>query len=220
MSWTIRIPHRSRDESLIDVASHARTLGPDEGPVTRQLVIQARLDGVATTAGELLDHLEQLEPSERRALLDQARAAAGREPTGVVDARERIHSIHSINRVQLAQGLQQCHADGCMTIPTDENGAWRVVNVRRWHCDQHLDQADDGDMRDLGFGVRYSESGALIPDDPAADAAEAERHATDRARRRAQAETRAVEAADMRAAREKRDAAARTELPEHLRGAA
>jgi hypothetical protein len=195
MSWTIRIPHASRDESLVDVASHARTLGQDEGRVARQLVIQAQLDGVARTAGELLDHLEQLDPAGRRQLLDQARADAGLEPTADIDARKRAQGIR---RVNVDNSLQCCHHDGCSTIPTDENGAWRRVKCRAWYCAEHR-AGHDNDMRDLGFGLRYSENGVLVPDDPATDA----RAAAEAESRRAQQQARQADRdRDAAAARE------------------
>jgi hypothetical protein len=59
--WTIRVPHRTREDSLVDVAGLARTL-PDDRAVARQLAINARLDGLRT-AGELIDRLDGLEPA-------------------------------------------------------------------------------------------------------------------------------------------------------------
>ncbi len=93
MTWALRIPYRHRDESLIDTACHCRTLGQDEARVTREVVLKAYMDGVAKAAGELLDHLERLAPCERRALLDQARAAAGLPDTDTIEARQRVQGI-------------------------------------------------------------------------------------------------------------------------------
>jgi hypothetical protein len=84
--WSIHVPHRTRDDSLVDVAGLARALPADERAVTRQVAINARLDGLAT-AGDLLDRLQELNPAERRALLDTARAQCGLLPTHEVDVR-------------------------------------------------------------------------------------------------------------------------------------
>jgi hypothetical protein len=46
VSWAIQIPHRSREESLVEVAGYARHLArPEDCEVVRQLVIQACVDG-------------------------------------------------------------------------------------------------------------------------------------------------------------------------------
>ena len=59
-----------------------------------------------------------------------------------------------------------------------------------------------------GSGLRYSESGAIVPIDPAGDAAEREREASRRAQRQAEAEIRAVEAAAVAEHERARDEAA------------
>ena len=94
MTWQIRVPFRSRQDSLVDVAALVRHVpGQDEDrSALRQLVIQAQIDGVAASAGELIDHIDALEPTERRAMLDAARAGVGLESTEMVDARERLRS--------------------------------------------------------------------------------------------------------------------------------
>ena len=105
--WQILIPHKSRDESLIDVASHARLLEQDEDrEVTRQIVLQAHIDGVAKTAGELLEHVGGLDPHERRALLDAARIAVGLEATDDVDARERRNAPLAVGPAPLTPTVE------------------------------------------------------------------------------------------------------------------
>jgi hypothetical protein len=213
MTWSIQVPYRHRGESLIDVAGHARVLGQgdDRAAVARQIAIQALMDGTATTAGELLDHLEGLEPGDRRRLLDRARADLGLEPSAEIDARTR-----GIQRVVVESGLQSCHAPGCSAIPLTETRAWRTVNCRAWYCDEHRAGHED-DMRDLGPGLRYSEFGVLVPDIPD----EAEREAAITASRQAQQQARdadrAVDAAQLRASDQARDQALQAELPPHLR---
>ncbi len=94
MTWSISIPHRSRRDSLVDVAALVRHVpGQDEDRnALRQLVIQAQVDSVASSAGELIDHLESLTPGQRRAMLDAARAACGLQSIEMADARERLTS--------------------------------------------------------------------------------------------------------------------------------
>lgn len=91
MDWSISIPHRRRDESVVDVMSHCRHLPrPDDARVMRQIVFGLRLDDGLTSAGAVLDHIEALTPVERRALIDRARSALGMESTEMADARRRI----------------------------------------------------------------------------------------------------------------------------------
>lgn len=77
MSWQIKVPYRHRPDSLADVAVAAHVLPTDEARVARQLVLGEILGGQATTAGQLLDKLEQATPAERRKMLDDARVTAG-----------------------------------------------------------------------------------------------------------------------------------------------
>ena len=92
MTWSISVPHRSRQDSLVDVAALVRHApGRDEDrSALRQLVIQAQIDGVASSAGELIDHLASLTPGQRRAMLDAARSEIGLQSTEMVDARARL----------------------------------------------------------------------------------------------------------------------------------
>ena len=57
---------------------------------------------------------------ERRALLDQARVAAGLPDTDTIDAQRRVLGV---NRVELVQGLQRCHAPDCDAVPTTSTGS-------------------------------------------------------------------------------------------------
>jgi hypothetical protein len=175
----------------------------------RELVIRARLDGLATTAGELLDALQAMAPAARRQLLDQARDAVGLES---IEDLERARAPAGIRRVNVANGLQQCHHDGCSTIPTDEYGAWCRVNCRAWYCPEHRAGHDD-DMRDLGFGLRYSENGVLVPDDPAADA----RAAAEAESRRRQQEARQADRRPEAEAHRQHQQALREQLAHELR---
>ena len=73
----IRIPHRHRSDPVSSVGELARHLeSPDEERILRQLVLDAAGAGLSTV-GALLDQIDRLAPTERRALLDRARASAG-----------------------------------------------------------------------------------------------------------------------------------------------
>jgi hypothetical protein len=214
VNWKISIPRKFPDESLVDVASHCRKLGEDEAVVMRHLVLQALMDGVAKSAAELVGHLDQLAPGERRALLDQARAAAGLPDIETVENQERIH--HLITKVDVDPAMQACHHKGCPAVPTTPVGAWRPVNVRRWWCPDHEHLAEPGDMVDQGSGIRLSPSGVPVPvglDDQREQAA-AESH---RAQQQARHADRAVEAATHAQHEQAKRAAIKRELPPHLR---
>jgi hypothetical protein len=213
VTWALRIPYQHRDESLIDTASHARHLpAGDDRDIARQIIFKAMERG-ARTAADLLDELAAMEPGERRALMDQARVAVGLPDTDTIEARQRVHGI---NRVELVQGLQRCHAPDCDAVPTTPAGSWALVNVARWHCPAHAHLAGPGDMTDAGCGVRYSEHGVLVPDEPGADARAASEAESRRAQQRAQQADRDRDAAAYAEHRAAQAEQLRAELPEHL----
>jgi hypothetical protein len=77
--WRIQIPHRALDEPLDarSIEELSRALPPgEERLVVRQLLLDARLRGVESV-GRLLADVEQSGPTQRRRLLDQARAGSG-----------------------------------------------------------------------------------------------------------------------------------------------
>jgi HNH endonuclease len=83
VSWQIRIPFRDRDEpldadALTDLPA---ALEGEDRDVTRELMVQARLEG-ARTVGDVLDRVEAVGPRGRRQLLDEARTALGLPTTG------------------------------------------------------------------------------------------------------------------------------------------
>jgi hypothetical protein len=135
VTWQIQIPHRSVDEPLAVAAGHCYCLpGQDEVRVTRQLMIQARLDGVAATAGELIDHLHALEPHERRVMLDAARTAEGLPTIGEMEEDARVSAL-----IRPAAGfeMQRCAIADCTATPTNDLGVPVEVDARRWHCPDH-----------------------------------------------------------------------------------
>ena len=213
--WTISIPFRTRDESLVDVAAHARHLGQDEDrATTRQLVISAQLDGVATTAGGLLDYLAQLEPHQRRGILDRARAEVGLPSVEEVES-QRPKPLR-VRTTGAGGSFPTCAAKGCNAVPM-RFGAFYNPVVRRWHCPAHEHLAEPGDLEPRGSGLKLSPSGVPIPDDLIDDQRERDREEIDANRRATQTEQRAVEAAEHNRSKQARDEAHRSELPPHLR---
>jgi hypothetical protein len=92
MTWKIQIPHRSREDSLTDVADACRELPADEAAVARELVLGCIVDGSAKSAGDLIDLLEKASPDTRRRLLDQAREKAGLKSASRIDF-EQSHAL-------------------------------------------------------------------------------------------------------------------------------
>jgi hypothetical protein len=128
MSWTLRIPFRSRDESLVDVASYARTLGQDDARVVRQIVLQAYTDRVAKSAGELLDHLDGLDPHQRRAMLDSARQACGLPSTDEIDTENGAHLVR-VGRNRRPMRLE--HREGGAIVEVYEDDAVVIETAER-----------------------------------------------------------------------------------------
>lgn len=115
MTWMLRVPHRRRSDSLVEVGGFARHLEGDDRAVARELVMVAATELGMDTAGELLDHLENCTPAERRELLDEARVEAGLPTTEEVDAEERFRRANDAARLQAGKESpwQLCHAAGC-----------------------------------------------------------------------------------------------------------
>ena len=160
-TWAISVPHRGRDESLIDTASNCRHLPEGERDVARQIVFDAMQDGVRT-AGGLLDRLDSLEPAERRQLLDHARQECGLPSIADVDARARAEAASKAGAVVASQyDPKLCNGKtpaglACNAIGMTDYGVPAPSNVRRWFCAEHRDQARPGDMDPLPAPWRYS----------------------------------------------------------------
>jgi hypothetical protein len=224
-TWEIRVPHRGRDELLIDTASNCRHLPEGERDVARHVVFDAMQDGVRT-AGELLDRLDGLEPAERRQLLDHARVEAGLPTIAEVDAGMRAELASKAGAVVAAQyNPQLCHGKtpaghACNAVGMTDYGVPAPTNVRRWHCAEHRDQARPGDMDPLPAPWRYSDSGAIVEVDPVELAREQAAAESRRRREQARLEDAAVEAEAIREHQAAIDAQADRELPPHLRAVA
>jgi hypothetical protein len=166
--WRIQIPYCDRSSPLSVTAGLAHQhLTGDDLAVARQIEFMMLERGVRGT-GELLDLLGAMEPSERRALLDRARAEAGLEPTADVDAREA-------RRAPLAIGPPP--ATPTTELRRREDGTWyeESLNPTRW---------------------TYGPSGQLVEIGEAEAEAARQRALEEslQAQRRARAEDRAVDA--------------------------
>lgn len=155
-AWEIRVPFRTRDETLIDTASACRHLPEGERDVTRQVVFTAmERGGASMTAGDLLDHLHELEPAQRRQLLDHARQECGLESISDAEARKRAEIASQTGALVAAQyDPKLCNGktpDGlqCNALGMTDYGIPAPSNVRKWFCAEHRGQARPGDMDPL-----------------------------------------------------------------------
>ncbi len=221
MNWRIDIPYRSRSDSLNDVVMAARALPDEDCAVVRQLVLDEITGGQATTAGEMLDKLEAASPAERREMLDRARVKAGLPTTEQVDGRRKVEAASAAARAQGAaqSPWQLCHAESCNATPMNHLGAPIPVDVKRWFCPAHRDQAAEGDMAPRGSGLRIAPSGAIVPvDNPSEAAKQASVAESRRVLAEAQQAERAVEAEAKRRHDEAREEETRRLLPPGVPG--
>jgi hypothetical protein len=145
MSWNIKIPFRSPYDPLDPGTIYELTadLDSEDRAVTRELFTQLKMEG-ATTVAHAIHGMKSLDAPKRRRLLNWLRHACGLKSTDDVEAEERFERANAAARAVVASAFQSCPA--CGSIPTDEIGAWRPVNVKRWWCEAHRDQAQPGDM--------------------------------------------------------------------------
>jgi hypothetical protein len=89
MSWQIHIPFRDPTDTLAEVGEAVRELpDPEDRAVARELTLEAACSGIST-AGGLIDELDQLDRAQRRGLLDRIRARVGLPTASRVDAAPR-----------------------------------------------------------------------------------------------------------------------------------
>jgi hypothetical protein len=143
MSWEIKIPYQSRDQSIREAIECQvdSALPMDDRGVFWQIVWEVG----AESMGQLIDRLESLGPAGQRKVLDKARAAVGLKSTGEVDADEEVERATEALRRRPRPGLQHCAAENCSALPMDEQGLFIEVSDRRWWCDRHRDQAGPDD---------------------------------------------------------------------------
>jgi hypothetical protein len=197
--WEIRLPDLNRDESLVDLACAESALpDKDDRLVLRELVLAATLAG-DHTAGDLFDRLEAAGPAGRRPILDNAREAAGLPRTEDLDRAEHFEALQRQARQRAGdRPIPKCAV--CGARPIGPGGfPEEVPHVRKWHCPEHVSQAQPGDMDPpplpVGLDMRL-----LDPDEIAREDREDERRRVEHERR---LQERAAEAEVTRGARER-----------------
>jgi hypothetical protein len=157
----------------------------------RELVLRARMDGLAATAGELIDALGQMSTSDRRALLDHARADAGLPSIEDVERAERARAPLAVGPAPITPTTE---------IRRREDGTFVEVPL----VEPRMVRTPSGGIADVSVLE--------------ADAArQRELEASDRRQRQARAadaDADAEQMCDLEAARREQ---LRTELPDHLR---
>lgn len=200
MSWSIDVPHRGRDQTVIDALFDVRYVeDPESRAVTRALLEEAAESGTRSI-GEFLDRIDRLDDAGRRRLLDEGRAACGLESTADVAARGEFERAQDAARRRAAQRpIPACAI--CGARPTGPGGMpQEVPPARRWHCPDHVAQAQSGDMEAPPLPIDFSTMTLIDPDEIAREQQADERRRQENERRRRDRE---AEAAAIRAARER-----------------
>jgi hypothetical protein len=147
-TWSIKVPHRTREDTLIDVAASATSLADDDRRVTQHIVLEAQVAG-DRSAGDLLDRLGAMSREARRQVLDDAREASGLPRSEDLDRRQafvRMQQALPPGRDRMGRAFQTCHAEGCTSHPVGAGGQWVPHPAARWFCEAHRDQAEPGDL--------------------------------------------------------------------------
>jgi hypothetical protein len=210
VSWEIRIPYRSREDSLAEVGFAARQLDAEERAIVRALVLQAALGG-CRTAGDLLDRVGHATVAERRLIYDDAREAAGLERSQDIDDRERFEEARAeaLRRgVEPIQGLiggelKGCAAEGCKALPIDQNGHVVLAACRRWWCPEHGHLAEPGDELPDEDGVAVLDANFRLLPSPREQRRMRETEAHERAERERQAAEKRAETEALRKIKER-----------------
>jgi len=162
----LRLPVRSRDDSLSELACDAQVLESEARAVVRQLVLDAV--GSCATVGELVDRIECANPTERRALLNRAHTGAGLTTVEDAEAHDRFEAANDAIRRHPRAPLPRCPVFGASPttgggFPDPNWGAW----WSGW-CTRHLvPTCGIGGCELLADICRYHPGGGSQPDGPA-----------------------------------------------------
>jgi hypothetical protein len=215
----LRIPHHGDpDEPVFDVIDSLRhTLDGDDRAVAREVLIEARMEGQATI-GEVLDRIESMEPSDRRALVERARERAGLESLWALeweDDRRRRQAAAPPQRDAAGLAFQLCAAPDCSVEPlSDVTGAPMKVAAKRWWCPEHEHLAAPGDLNPWTSPLRMTARGIVDIEEEAAEAKRIETELESRRVRREQLQAeRRAEAAERREYLRAREEQTRRETP-------
>lgn len=189
--WALNLPIRTRFDTLADLSSNvleaerAGSLSSDDAAVAHELVIVAAQSGMQS-AQHIEMVLEDMTPDVRRWALDRIRERAGLKTTSQADAIAAAEAATRAAQLRAPAPIPVCAANGCQAIPIDAaTGAPTPVNANRWHCPEHADQAQPGDMEPRPrVTMRFTASGAYEPGPDPIDAAREATRAADEIRRR------------------------------------
>jgi len=219
----VRVPYRSRDDSLVDVGAAARVIDDRvERETVRELAAQAHAAG-DRTAGDLIDRIERADPAQRRAIVNRARSAAGLQTIEQVDAIRRWEAAQPEEssappRDESGFSFQLCHEPKCSAGPIEPStGLPAKTPARKWWCEQHRHLAADMDDWEVGSGLILGPSGIVNVAEQRAEAIqERERKRSREARRETRRAERAQAAAQRRADEKARREQLVRETPEGM----
>jgi hypothetical protein len=195
--WAIRIPLRSKWDTLGDLVGNIRHLADEhDRAVALEVVAVAAMCGMRR-AEHICMAYEAMTTSERHWALNRLRKRAGLPSTAEVEAHRRWQADDKAARLRMEESspYQVCAEPTCMAFPIDSTtGLHAPVDCRRWWCEQHRHLATAGDLEPRPSILRLAPSGAFTE----VDEAEANREAADNRRRQVEREqrTREREAAD------------------------
>jgi hypothetical protein len=218
--WQIKVPgHPNTRLDAKSIFNLTDALGdPEDKAVARELLTYCYTSGVRRV-GEITRGLDQLPAWRRRRVLNGLRQRAGLPLTKTVEDRREYEAANQAGAVRSSgfSAWQACPA--CGSVPVDPyTGIPAPVDVRRWWCEAHRDQASPGDMSAHGSGVRISESGALVPIDEGELAREEAEAEARRHKLEASIAQREREAESTRLHQEAREAEIRRLLPPGIPG--
>jgi hypothetical protein len=158
MTWSFSVPFGPRTEPLdqLTIFQACRDV-PDEADrrLARAVLTDLSNAGV-DTFGAAEDLLDRADETELRRRLDTAREKIGLEPTTAIEQRRAVARAGRDDPPHLplsgpvrdsnGAALQRCAAPNCSTWNSNAEGALVPTNVRRFWCEQHTDQAGEGDL--------------------------------------------------------------------------
>jgi hypothetical protein len=112
VNWEIKLPFRSKDASVVEIAECARTLDDQSArAVVRKLAMLLAVDHNCETVADALYLLDKAAPAERRRLLDTARRRAGLPGIGDLEEEERLAAVRrsAAARAQQRAASPLCH---------------------------------------------------------------------------------------------------------------
>lgn len=137
-------------------------------------VIRQLAANLNTDASGLATILNNASDEERERLLNEADAPL--QARKQMERSDRFFA--SAGHVQRGEGgyaWLTCSAEGCIVQPHDSNGLPVQVNLRRWWCGRHADQAQPGDAEPWQSPIAVGPFGLIDTEREAIERAQAER---------------------------------------------